>query len=177
MSAYDARKAIAEQALIAQELEDLNGDGVIDEKDVLVAAQSPAVDNGSDDAYGYDTTSTNPKVIDMSQPDIGYHYYRRMADDDDPDGVGEDAQEIIISFKLPKEQEVEIIEHRIIVEGQGQRPIQYDLSKSVIVESLGFQVEPGPHKIQVLNSAAGEAGDSDAAEVRLIVDPDSPTIN
>ncbi len=39
-------------------------------------ARSPAIDAGSDDAWGYDTTSTNPKVIDMGQPDIGYHYYR-----------------------------------------------------------------------------------------------------
>ena len=50
--------------------------------DSKAMAQSPAIDRGTDDAYGYDSTSTHPKVIDMGQPDIGYHYYRRVADDD-----------------------------------------------------------------------------------------------
>lgn len=68
---------------------------------------SPAVDAGSDDAYGYDSTSTNPKVIDMNQPDIGYKYYRRVADDDpieDPSNPGQPNpdRQVIISFKQPK---------------------------------------------------------------------------
>ena len=60
--------------------------------------QSPAVDKGSNDAWGYDSTSTDPEVIDMSQPDIGYHYYRRIADDDPPQQAG---QKIEISFQQP----------------------------------------------------------------------------
>jgi len=61
-------------------------------------ARSPAIDAGSDDAWGYDTTSTNPKVIDMGQPDIGYHYYRRVADDDP---IQDASREISISFRQP----------------------------------------------------------------------------
>jgi len=63
------------------------------------AAQSPAIDQGSEDAWGYDSTSTNPKVIDMGQPDIGYHYYRRVADDDNAET---ETQEITISFRQPQ---------------------------------------------------------------------------
>jgi len=61
-------------------------------------ARSPAIDAGSDDAWGYDTTSTNPKVIDMGQPDIGYHYYRRVADDDP---IDDPQRDISISFRQP----------------------------------------------------------------------------
>jgi len=92
----------------------------------LLFTNSPAVDAGSDDAYGYDSTSTNTKEIDMSRPDVGYHYYRRIADDDDPDGVGEDAQEIKISFKPPKEEEVEIIQFPMRVVGQGEEFLIHD---------------------------------------------------
>jgi hypothetical protein len=61
-------------------------------------ARSPAIDAGSDDAWGYDTTSTHPKVIDMGQPDIGYHYYRRVADDDP---IDDPQRDISISFRQP----------------------------------------------------------------------------
>jgi hypothetical protein len=61
-------------------------------------ARSPAIDAGSDDAWGYDTTSTHPKVIDMGQPDIGYHYYRRVADDDP---IDDPERNISISFRQP----------------------------------------------------------------------------
>jgi hypothetical protein len=69
-------------------------------------ARSPAIDAGSDDAWGYDTTSTHPKVIDMGQPDIGYHYYRRVADDDpimNPANPqeGNPDRDISISFRQP----------------------------------------------------------------------------
>jgi len=65
---------------------------------LLLFARSPAIDAGSDDAWGYDTTSTNPKVIDMGQPDIGYHYYRRVADDDP---IDDPQRNISISFRQP----------------------------------------------------------------------------
>jgi len=64
----------------------------------LLLARSPAIDAGSDDAWGYDTTSTHPKVIDMGQPDIGYHYYRRVADDDP---IDDPQRNISISFRQP----------------------------------------------------------------------------
>ena len=72
----------------------------------LLLARSPAIDAGSDDAWGYDTTSTNPKVIDLGQPDIGYHYYRRVADDDpimNPANPqeGNPDRDISISFRQP----------------------------------------------------------------------------
>ncbi len=62
-------------------------------------ARSPAVNRGTDDAYGYDSTSTQATVIDMGQPDIGYHYYRRIADDDPTDDPN---REVIITFKQPE---------------------------------------------------------------------------
>ena len=62
-------------------------------------AQSPAIDRGTDDAYGYDSTSTNLKVIDMGQPDLGYHYYRRVADDDPP--TNNPNRKIEVSFHQP----------------------------------------------------------------------------
>ena len=62
-------------------------------------AQSPAIDRGTEDAWGYDSTSTNPKVIDMGQPDIGYHYYRRVADDDPP--TNNPNRKIEVSFRQP----------------------------------------------------------------------------
>jgi hypothetical protein len=61
-------------------------------------ARSPAVNRGTDDAYGYDSTSTQATVIDLGQPDIGYHYYRRIADDDPPVQEG---RSIEISFRQP----------------------------------------------------------------------------
>jgi len=138
--------------------------------------ESPAVDAGSDDAWGYDSTSTNPKVIDLSQPDIGYKYYRRVADDDDPDGTGEDAQEIMISFRPPKEEVVEIIQFPLRVTSQGERYIVYDRSKEVVEEPLGFRVERGDYMIDVSTQGAGDSNESVPAEIRLVVDPDPPTI-
>ncbi len=90
-SAYDARFARAEGS----------------DAEKKAAARSPAVDVGSDDAYGYDSTSTNTKEIDMSRPDVGYHYYRRIADDDpieDPLNPGNPNpdREVKITFKQPK---------------------------------------------------------------------------
>lgn len=90
-SAYDARFARA----------------VGSDAEKKAAARSPAVDVGSDDAYGYDSTSTNTKEIDMSRPDVGYHYFRRIADDDpieDPLNPGNPNpdREVKITFKQPK---------------------------------------------------------------------------
>jgi len=137
--------------------------------------ESPAVDAGSDDAWGYDSTSTNPKVIDLSQPDIGYKYYRRVANDDDPDGTGEDAQKIIVSFRPPRE-EVEIIQFLIRVAGQGEELLTYNRSEEVAEKPLGFVVQRGSHMIEVSTQGIGQSNESDPAEIRLIVDPDPPTI-
>jgi hypothetical protein len=93
-SAFDVRYARAEDD---EELSDQNGDHLVNEKDSKIVAQSPAVDAGTDDAWEYDSTSTKSTVIDMSQPDIGYHYYRRIADDDP-----ENDQHIYLSLRQPE---------------------------------------------------------------------------
>ncbi len=147
----------------------------------LAQARSPAIDAGSDDAWGYDSTSTNPKVIDMNQPDIGYKYYRRVADDDPVAG-----QEVIISFKQPTltADSPEINGYQLRHEdGSGLAFYASTLpniqGKDVVIQDIGglLTVEgsylPRVHtSIQKANGANVES--QDGAKFRLIVDRTAP---
>jgi len=113
---------------------------------------SALVSRGSDDAWGYDSTSTNPKVIDLSQPDMGYHYYRRIANDDPPLTAG---RRVEISFRqplmpddvdtdhlsyvvaIPGEMEPIVIEHFPYNAHRGQAVINEPIVED-IVEKLQF---------------------------------------
>ena len=149
--------------------------------------ESPAVDAGSDDAYGYDSTSTNPKVIDMGQPDIGYHYYRRVADDDPVND-----QLIEFTFQQPKVDSSDSIDryvvphpiyqyqelHFILPDDQmaGDEVLQEGfLGKNVVLGNIkGRAIPEGDYSLDLKT----EIGDQQSvpASVRLIIDPDPPTI-
>jgi len=139
------------------------------------AARSPAIDAGSDDAYGYDSTSTHLKVIDLGQPDIGYHYYRRVADDDPVD-----EQDIRITFRVPTTNGVDIDKFQADYSGNEGLPedITYTVGQDVIEHQLFAETDPipiGPHilRVKTINSGGEE---SEPAEINLIVDPDAPVV-
>jgi len=138
------------------------------------ASQSPAVDVGSDDAWGYDTTSTDPKIIDMSQPDIGYHYYRRIADDDPIS-----QQEIFITFGVPNITGAKIDGFEATYPGGPDDPITYILGQDVIEHPLfngpGEELQPGKYNLEVITIDITE-GESSPSEISLIVDPDKPVV-
>ena len=153
-------------------------------------AQSPAIDKGTDDAYGYDSTSTNPKVIDMGQPDIGYHYYRRVADDDPVND-----QLIEFTFQQPKISDGREISRYIVMDPADSEnpPIHFISQENLyypgtqIISQEGFsgkdvvlgrledkEIEKGDYSLDLKT----EIGDQQSvpASVRLVIDPDPPTI-
>ena len=160
----------------------------------LAQARSPAVDAGSEDAWQYDSTSTNPKVIDMSQPDIGYKYYRRVADDDPP--VGNSERKIEISFRQPDMgdfPDVENLRYVIRLPGQGGEPDQ-EIESYSYTAHLGEAVIMGPmvegevsllslekrYDLQAYSTTVGveepPPEDTEKVEFIVIVDSEPPTI-
>ena len=151
-------------------------------------AQSPAIDRGTDDAYGYDSTSTNPKVIDMGQPDIGYHYYRRVADDDpitatnrkieisfrQPE-VAQDAEQISFYRVIDSDAEPGSSSYKIqdfeVINYPGQAVIDSEIVKGA-EEKLAF---PGKYNLEA-RSHTSEDNKSVPSPFLVIVDPDKPTI-
>lgn len=147
------------------------------------AAQSPAIDYGTEDAYGYDSTSTNPKVIDMSQPDIGYHYYRRVADDDPVDN-----QSIEFTFRQPTSENIGIDGYSVskVVRGAETHLQNYPQTasevsgKEVVNIELGNELgdmEKQQIRVKSFYQSSGEnLVESAPAEINVIVDPDDPTV-
>ena len=150
-------------------------------------AQSPAIDRGTDDAYGYDSTSTNPKVIDMGQPDIGYHYYRRVADDDpvdDPrttDIVEDTDQTVEITFRQPDVDGIDGYSVSKRYEGDISHIAYYLTDTSSYVKDkevplIPFYDEFKYGKQQILVETLSGSNLSTPAEVNLIVDPFAPDV-
>jgi len=148
----------------------------------LAQARSPGVDAGSEDAWGYDSTSTNPKVIDMKRPDIGYKYYRRVADDD-PQG----SQTVTISFRQPalEESSPAIKGYRIRDEFDAEVSFRdsdlHSLSgKDVVLWPLEneFPLESRyiPRLHTVIEKADSSQLESQAVEFELIVDRTPPNV-
>jgi len=145
-------------------------------------AQSPAIDRGTDDAYGYDSTSTNPKVIDMGQPDIGYHYYRRVADDDPTD-----AQTIEFTFRQPTSDTLGIDGYSVskVVRGAEthlqdfyQTEPQVKGKEVVDIELNDRLADTEKQHIRVKSFYKPSSGNpvfSAPAEINVIVDPDAPS--
>jgi hypothetical protein len=165
VSAYDARK------------ESTSGT----DKQKHEAARSPAVNRGTDDAYGYDSTSTQATVIDLGQQDIGYHYYRRIADDDpledDPNTPEVEGQNIEISFRPPKVENIPIIRYIVSVLRAGSMNINYDQSKDVVTEPLDYfdPIERGSHTVEVISDNGFHESENPAV-INLVVDPDPPEV-
>jgi hypothetical protein len=138
--------------------------------------RSPAIDAGSDDAWGYDTTSTNPKVIDLGQPDIGYHYYRRVADDDPVND-----QVIEISFRQPPRQfgdsQVKAYGYRLFKDGGAlvndiNNPSFLDVLTKPMEQPTGLD-EKGQYNLDLKTYYWIDKNDNDIEDV----DPDNPTVN
>ncbi len=149
------------------------------------AARSPAIDAGSDDAYGYDTTSTHPKVIDMGQPDIGYHYYRRVADDDPVDDprtaeTEPSNQQVEISFRQPKMEDPG--DYRVSNRFDGDIALIDNYladnslvkGKEVVLIPMSNQFKYGSQQILVETIVGSKS--STPTEINLIVDPFAPEV-
>jgi len=148
-------------------------------------AQSPAIDRGTDDAYGYDSTSTNPKVIDMGQPDLGYHYYRRVADDDPVDDpntteVEESDQTVEITFRQPNVVGIDAYSVSKRYKGDVLHIYNYladdPYVKDKEVALIPFEDEFEYGQQQILVETVVGSNSSTPAEVNLIVDPFAPEI-
>jgi len=143
-------------------------------------ARSPAVNAGTEDGYDYDTTSTNPKRIDLGTPDIGYHYYRRIADNDDP--LTED-QIFQLSFNVAEEKALKTDRYRAISDTGAQAlTVEGDIPPGFkrVVWSAQFVpiLPPGPHMISVFTQVDEPGGietwDSSRVHMPLLVDWASP---
>jgi hypothetical protein len=133
-------------------------------------ARSTAVNAGSADGYDYDTTSTNPKRIDLDVPDIGYHYYRRIADDDPIDTN----QSFTIGFRAPREEEFRTLDYRASA-GDQSIYINHDRGTDIVQEPVSFPqaIEADEHTLALRTRAI--SGDlSSEAVVPLLVDPFPP---
>ena len=115
------------------------------------------------------STSTRQTKIDLGLPDIGYHYYRRVADDDDIDA----SQEFDISFKASEQEAYETEKYRASV-GQQETNVT-DLTYEIIQDGVSFDnyIEDGEHTMQVTTYTSTE-DDSLPAEVKFLVEPDPP---
>jgi len=125
----------------------------------------------------------------LGQPDIGYHYYRRVADDDPVND-----QLIEFTFRQPKVNGSGAITQYIVPDpvDSNQPPIHLILpadqplpggltqegfsGKDVVLGILrNYQIPKGQHNLEL--KAEAESGlTSTAASVRLIIDPDPPTL-
>ena len=151
-------------------------------------ARSPAVNMGADDAYGYDSTSTQPTVIDMGQPDIGYHYYRRIADDDP---ITDPEREIKITFRQPEfSSSIDTENLRYVIfkpddfnpeeiasfnysDLQGQ-----DVVERVIVDDDSNLALPGKYSLEAYSQNGFDSLPQDTQKVdfTVIVDPDKSSV-
>ncbi len=151
-------------------------------------ARSPAIDAGSDDAWGYDTTSTNPKVIDLGQPDIGYHYYRRVADDDPVND-----QLIEFTFRQPKVNGSGAIAKYVVLDPVNQYADLHEIlpedqyydgttnvkqegfsGKDVVLGRLeGYAITEGNYNLELKTETGGKTPQrSSSASISLIIEPD-----
>jgi regulation of enolase protein 1 (concanavalin A-like superfamily) len=136
------------------------------------AARSPAVNAGSVDGYDYDTTSTNPKRIDLDVPDIGYHYHRRITDDDPIDTN----QSFTISFRAPKEEVLRTLRYEATVDALVTTWVDHDPSAEILQDDVNFYppVSIGRHGLELKTEAVTGAVSTEADEAPLLVDPYPP---
>ena len=175
-SDYGPGTAVTQNAIYAM-FEDSSGlaAGAYDKRLLTQSAEnarSPAINAGTEDGYDYDSTSTRQTKIDLGLPDIGYHYYRRVADDDDIDP----SQEFDISFKASEQEAYETEKYEASVGEQGADVT--DLTYKFVQDGVNFlePIQPGEHTMEVITYTSTE-DDSVPADVKFLVEPDPPDEN